>query len=286
MSKINTQDPQQLIYSNEILTITALGGIKIEGMDRMRVTLKMEVNKTAIPPLRHNLDLYNDNQLEKLIRKACAKLEVGISVIEASLSELTAFMENYRLERQKERESKEPKRCILSETERQAAEAFLSCENLLEKTSELIQQSGIVGEQNNALLMYLIFTSRKREKPLHVVSLGASGMGKTHLQESVAALIPEEDKIEITTLSENAFYYFGQQELRNKLILIEDLDGAESALYPIRELQSKKYISKTIARKDTQGVTRTLHLKVEGPVSVSGSTTGRKSTRTMPTVHS
>jgi len=103
--------------------------------------------------------------------------------------------------------------------------------------------------------------------------LSTSGTGKTHLQEKVGELIPEEDKIEITTLSENAFYYFGQRELKNKLILIEDLDGAESSLYPLRELQSKKRISKTIAHKNTKGETRTIHLVVEGPVSVSGCTT-------------
>jgi predicted transcriptional regulator len=121
--------------------------------------------------------------------------------------------------------------------------------------------------------MYFIFTSRKLNQPLHIVSLGASGTGKTHLQEKIGELIPEEDKIEITTLSENAFYYFGQRELKNKLILIEDLDGAESSLYPLRELQSKKKISKTIAHKNTKGEMRTIHLIVEGPVSVSGCTT-------------
>jgi hypothetical protein len=131
----------------------------------------------------------------------------------------------------------------------------------------------MIGEASNRLLMYLIFTSRKQNQPLHIVSLGASGTGKTHLQEKVGELIPEEDRIEITTLSENAFYYFGQRELKNKLILIEDLDGAENVLYPLRELQSKKRISKTVAHKNTKGETRTLHLVVEGPVSVAGCTT-------------
>ena len=46
--------------------------------------------------------------------------------------------------------------------------------------------------------------------------------------------MPEEDKLEITTLSSNAFYYFGREELKHKLLLIEDLDGAESVLYPLR----------------------------------------------------
>jgi chromosomal replication initiation ATPase DnaA len=53
--------------------------------------------------------------------------------------------------------------------------------------------------------MYLVFTSRKGAQPLHVVSLGSSGTGKTHLQEKVGWLMPEEEKIEITTLSEMPF---------------------------------------------------------------------------------
>ena len=60
----------------------------------------------------------------------------------------------------------------------------------------------MIGEENNRLLMYLIFTSRKRETPLHVISLGSSGIGKTHLQEKVSALIPEEDKMESLSLDQ------------------------------------------------------------------------------------
>jgi hypothetical protein len=137
----------------------------------------------------------------------------------------------------------------------------------------MIGNSGVIGEETNRLLMYLIFTSRKGEHPLHIISLGNSGIGKTYLQEKVGELIPEEDKVEITTLSENALYYFGQRELKHRLVLIEDLDGAENVLYPLRELQSKKFITKTLAQKTTSGETKTVHIKVEGPVSVAGCTT-------------
>ncbi len=271
--QLHFSDPDQLIYQNELLTITVLGGIKLEGLDRMRATLKIELTDTHVPAVRHNLDLYNDIQLEKLIRKIAERLEIGTSVVSASLSELTESLEAYRLEKLTQIQGQELKPKQLSEEEIEEATALLKSSTLLEETNALVGKSGVIGEESNRLLMYLIFTSRKREQPLHIISLGASGTGKTHLQESVAALIPEEDKIEITTLSENAFYYFGQRELKNKLILIEDLDGAESALYPLRELQSKRKISKTIARKDTRGVTRSVHLVVEGPVSVSGCTT-------------
>jgi hypothetical protein len=108
---------------------------------------------------------------------------------------------------------------------------------------------------------------------LHCISLGSSGTGKTHLQSKVAELIPEHDIVDMTVLSENAFYYFNRTELQHKLILIEDMDGAENALYPLRELQSKRSITKRVSHKDRSGNTKTIKLTVEGPVCVAGCTT-------------
>jgi hypothetical protein len=262
--EINTENPEHIIYETEELGFAILGGIKLEGLDRLRVTLKIEVinrkfehylNNPEIANLavRHNLDLYNDTQVEKLIRRVAERLEIGTSSIAQNLADITSQLEIYRLERIKNSENENKITAkVLSKDERLAAETFLKSENLLQATNNKIGQSGMIGEESNRLLMYIIFTSRKLAQPLHIVSLGASGTGKTHLQEKIGELIPEEDKIEITVLSENAFYYFGQRELKHKLILIEDLDGAESSLYPLRELQSKKRISKTLAHKNTR----------------------------------
>jgi predicted transcriptional regulator len=224
--------------------------------------------------LRHTLDLYNDNQVEKFVRKVAERLEIGTSIVRRTLQELTKELENYRfLLISNEEQANKPYFKELSATEEKEAITFLKRKDLLTKTNELIGKSGVIGEQTNRLLMYLIFTSRKTNNPLHCISLGSSGVGKTHLQSKVSELIPEEDKIEITVLSANAFYYFNRTELQHKLILIEDLDGALSVLYPLRELQSKKRITKTVVHKDARGNTKTIHLTVEGPVSVSGCTT-------------
>ena len=272
--KLQVDSTDQLIYENDLLQLTVLGGIKLEGLDRMRSTLKVQLQESSRPPVRHNLDLYNDTQLEKFIRKCAERLEIGTSIISASLSELTEELEKYRLQEIKAKEENlKPKFKKLNLGEIEEAEFFLKQTDLLTKTNELIGKSGVIGEEVNRLLMYIIFTSRKREQPLHVIGLGSSGTGKTHLQEKVGELIPEEERVSITTLSENAFYYFGKQELKNKVILIEDLDGAENALYPLRELQSKKRITKTVVHKDRKGNTKTIHLTVEGPVSVAGCTT-------------
>jgi len=96
--KLQADNTDQLIYENDILQLTVLGGIKLEGLDRMRVTVKVQEQESSRPPVRHNLDLYNDTQLEKFIRKIADKLEIGTSVISASLSELTEELEKYRLQ--------------------------------------------------------------------------------------------------------------------------------------------------------------------------------------------
>jgi hypothetical protein len=208
MNNLNTQNPNQLEYTNKLIKIAVLGGIRLDGLDRMRVTVKIQGTEVDSLAVRHNLDLYNDTQVEKLIRKTATKLEIGTSVIEASINELIEALEKYRLE-QLENTNQKVITKQLTEKEKSEALQLLQSENLLTITNTLIGQSGIIGEETNRLIMYLIFSSRKREQPLHIISLGSSGTGKTHLQESIGNLIPDEEKTEITTLSENAFYYFG-----------------------------------------------------------------------------
>lgn len=277
-STLNTVNPDHLTWSSRIdkkrlLEISILGGVRLEGLDRMRVTLKIQLDYQVI---RHAFDLYNDTQLERFTRKAAERLSLGASVLQEVFRALTDDLEAYRLKAIKDKQTKTITRKALSKKEQENALNYLKGKDLMKRTRADIGTSGVVGEEINRLLMYIIFTSRKTARPLHVISFGSSGTGKTHLQERVGELMPEEDRIELTTLSENAFYYFGQRELKNKLILIEDLDGAENVLYPLRELMSKRRISKTIAHKTKSGETKTLHLVVEGPVSVAGCTTKDK----------
>jgi energy-coupling factor transporter ATP-binding protein EcfA2 len=272
-NNLNTSNPNHYIYDTKYLKIQILGGIRFNNLEAMRVTLGIQ-KQGAIQILRQNIDLYNDTSIEKLTRKVAERLEIGTTIVRRDLDQLTNELENYRLQ-ELENQSKQYEKQIkvLTEKEIKEATAFLAQDNLISKTNELIGLSGVIGEEINRLLMYIIFTSRKTNNPLHIVSLGSSGAGKSHLQGGVSQLIPEEDKIEMTVLSANAFYYFNRTELRHKLILIEDLDGAQSVLYPLREMQSKKVLTKTVVHKDKKGQSQTIHLTVEGPLCVSGCTT-------------
>ena len=270
---LDTTNPNNYEYTTKHLEIHILGGLKTNKLENLRVTISIQKPKQH-NILRHNIDLYNDNQVEKFTRKIAERLEIGTSLARRTLQDLTKELENYRFLLIEEYEQlHQPYFKELTGTEEKEAIKFLKRNDLLKKTNELIGKSGVIGEEHNRQTMFLIFTSRKTNNPLHCISLGSSGVGKTHLQSKVSELIPEEDKVEITVLSANAFYYFNRTELQHKLILIEDLDGAESVLYPLRELQTKKRITKTVVHKDTKGTTRTIHLTVEGPVSVAGCTT-------------
>jgi hypothetical protein len=285
---IDTTNPNAITYCTEELGFTILGGIRMDGLDRLRVTIRIEVTnrkfehyqnnpEIAALPVNHNLDLYNDVQVEKLIRKAAERLEVGTLQITKSIADITRQLELYRLQQLEQQQTgKETKQKILTEEERAAAINFLQQKNLMQQTNEAIGKAGVIGEEANRLLMYIIFTSRKRENPLHIISFGSSGAGKSHLQEKVAELIPEEDKVPSTSFTSNALYYFGEYDLQHKIILIEDMDGAETVLYALRELISKKYIVKLVPQKDSKGVTRTTMFKVNGPVTVAGCTTQEK----------
>ena len=183
----NTKNPDYLTFEVENILISILGGIALHPLDKLKITLKIERTDSPSPlhSIRHSLDLYNDDQTEKLIRKASERLETGSREIQVALSQMINELERYRLTQIEQQKPKQEEKETITEARKQAAIQLLKSKNLLKKTNELIGKTGMVGEENNRLLMYLVFTSRLREQPLHIISLGASGTGKTYLQEKI-----------------------------------------------------------------------------------------------------
>lgn len=276
ITKLNTNNPELLIYDNCELYFEILGGIKITGLDRMKVTLKVQHKEKINHPQWYSIDLYNQGQREQTINNVAETLELSTQATTTTFINLITELEHHRIKRIEALQPKEKPVHELSAAQRQTAINELKKPKLLQRTGQLLRECGIVGEENNSLIAYLIYTVRKQPVPLHVMFLGSSGSGKTYLQERISELIPEEDKIEITQITDNALYYFKQHELQHKLILIEDLDGAMTVFYPLRELQTKRRISKTVTLKDSKGNLKTITLTVEGPVCVSGCTTKEK----------
>src|SRR5580658_1322061 len=114
---IDVSNPDAITYSTDELTFTILGGVRLEGLDRLRVTLRTETLNRKFPhymnnpelaalPMHQSLDLYNDNQVEKLIRKTSERLEVGITPVAQALAAITRQLEHYRQQQIEARQTK------------------------------------------------------------------------------------------------------------------------------------------------------------------------------------
>jgi hypothetical protein len=92
---LDTSNSNNYEYITKHLELHILGGIKTNKLESLRITLSIQkLKKENI--LRHTLDLYNDNQVEKFVRKVAERLEVGTSVVRRTLQEVAKELENYR----------------------------------------------------------------------------------------------------------------------------------------------------------------------------------------------
>lgn len=150
----------------------------------------------------------------------------------------------------------------------------LQQDNLLKSINKLIEQSGIIGEENSRLLLFIIASSYKTKHPLHAIVQGSSGSGKTHLISKIADIIPQEDVLRFTRITESSLYNWGEYELVNKLLVIEDLDGLkEEAMFAMRELISNQRLSSSVSIKDKKGNIKSTKKEVKGVFSSLSATT-------------
>ena len=277
--KLNCNNEDFLSFEYENLLFSIIGGVALFPIDKLKITLGIQIknSKNPLHKIRQsNLDLYSEEQTQKFIRTASEKLELGSKQLNYAIAELTSTLEDYRNTKIEAQKPKEEKKKVLSEFRKEELLKILKSQNLFSTINNLIGKTGIVGEEKNRLIMWTVYVSRLMASPLHIICLGASGTGKTYLQERVAELFHKAEKVSFTASTEQAFYYVGKTELKHRIVLVEDMDGASSVLYVLRELQSKAYVSKLVPIKDSKGNMQTKMLEVEGPIVLSGTTTKEK----------
>ncbi|MBU0765310.1 MAG: toprim domain-containing protein [Bacteroidetes bacterium] len=276
--KLDTSNPENIRYLTDELEFALLGGIGIRQLDRMRVTLRTGRIPQLSPlhSIRQNLDLYNDEQVERYIRKAAERLEMGTAQLMQPVYCMIEQLEKYRFTRRTEQKQNMCKPKIeVNHADKQAALDALKRPDLLSFIRQSLAQTGLVGEENNGLLLFLIFLTRRFDHPLHAIVHGTSGSGKTHLLKSVLHLVPPESVYTTTALTENVLFYPPYKEFwKHKILLLEDLDGSYAALLPLREFMSNQYISKLSTEHDPKtGEFKQRFLEAEGPIVIAGATT-------------
>ncbi len=243
----------KLEFSTSSGTYFVLGSLPTD-LGTMKVSIHF-VERDSNHKHRNKVDLYEREQLIKFARTISELEDLELVDIEQDLTVLTDLLERERdkeLELEYESDDRLPK--VLTPQKQALAIDFLGEGNLIQRIDNLIEASGVVGEKSNRMMLFLIASTYKMPITLHSLIQGTSGSGKSHLLNAIASLMPQEDVLNMTRITSKSLYYYQKDELINKLVLIQDIDGLDSeALYAFREMQSAGSVSSSTIQKDKNG---------------------------------
>ena len=270
-SPLNTTNPHKITYETPTARYIVKGGLPRQ-LDKMLISLDVQHLETALK-YRCRLDLYEEKQTRKEAREAAEKLDLRSDLIENDLSELCDLLEEHRENGLETNNPKDNDPAPDLPTQAKCKD-FLSNPDLINRINELIGKSGITGEFNNRLFLFIIASSYKMPDTLHALIQGSSGSGKTHLLGKVADLMPQERVERFTRITDNSLYNYGEYELMHHLLCLEDVDGLkEEALFAWRELISNNMLRSSTSQKDDNGNSRGAKRIVRGPMASMCATT-------------
>jgi DNA primase len=243
---------------------------EVKGISRQGTQLRVTLKASRPDGLFElaTIDLYS-HRSRLWFAGLCAKL-LAISEDEAK-SDVNDVLG--RLESQQS-ETTEVGAVELSDTERGEAQEVLAAPDLIDRIAEDLETVGYTGERTNKLLCYLTAVSRKLDEPLSVLIQSRSAAGKSALQDAILSLVPDEDALHYSRVTDQALFYQNEDALAHKLLAIEEADGMGGAAYSIRAMQSAKKLTVAATAKDpTTGKMRTEQYTVKGPLAVMLTTT-------------
>ena len=121
---------------------------------------------------------------------------------------------------------------------------------LFQRITEDLTALGYVGEELNKQLLYIAASSRKIADPISILILSQSASGKSFLVETVRRLMPPEDVIAVSSLSDQALNYIPDGELLHKFLILGEAVHSETVEHQIREMLSSQELSRLVAIKD------------------------------------
>lgn len=248
-----------------------LRGIEQPSPARLRATIKAVSSEPSQLGRFHidTVDFYLSRSRRAFVLETARLFHETAEIIESDLNRLTERLEKHT----QQSESATPKLAV-SETDKAEALKFGRQPDLVGEILRDVEKLGLVGEETNKLMCYLVMTGRKMDDPLALLILSGSGAGKSLLQDVLLKLCPDEDLIKLTSLSDRALFYKDADSLKNKVLAVEEVAGAEGAHYAIRNLISaKKLVIETTVKNPMTGQLTTQVNTVNGPTAVFQTTT-------------
>jgi hypothetical protein len=219
-------------------------------------------------------NLYTAHQCAAFVKQAAIELGVSQEIVKGDLRHVLGKLEAMQDQQIRAALTPKPREVTMSEEDRTAALALLRDPNLLERVTADFERCGLVGEETNKQVAYLATVSRHLDSPLAVVVQSSSAAGKSSLMDAVLQFVPEEERIQYSSMTGQSLFYMGEMDLKHKVLAIVEEEGARSAAYALKLLQSEGALSIASTGKDpATGKLVTHQYRVEGPVMMFLTTT-------------
>ena len=248
-----------------------VGGLeKSLGTEALKLSLRLKVGDRFHLDC---LDLARDADRRRFVERGAEETGLHPDLLKRDLGRLLLAVEQVQAELACPQETVTPVR-VLTAAERMEALAWLTAQDLIGRLRAAFRLAGIVGEENNVLLVYLAGVSRLLERPLAVIVQSPSAAGKSMLMDSSLSFFPEECRIKYSAMTGQSLYYLGETDLKHKILAIVEEAGAEKASYALKLLQSEGELTIASTGKDpATGRMETQEYHVEGPVMIMLTTT-------------
>ncbi len=196
------------------------------------------------------LDLYSARQRGVFTKQASEELGIKEEVFRRDLGRVLLKLEELQDEQIKQALAPKEEAVPISDQDRAEAMELLRDPRLLERIVEDFARCGVVGEETNKLVGYLGAVSRHLDAPLAIIVQSSSAAGKSSLMEAVLAFMPEEQRVQYSAMTGQSLFYMGETDLKHKVLAIVEEEGAHSASYALKLLQSEGVLSIASTGKD------------------------------------
>jgi len=247
-----------------------VGGLeKTLGTEALKVALRLRVGERFHLDA---LDLARDAERRRFVERAAEETGLHVDLLRRDLARLLLAVEQAQAELARPAEEAAPA-VVLSEAERAEALAWAQAPELVARLRAALRRV-LVGEDANALVLYLVCTSRLLDKPLAGIVQSPSAAGKTTVMDAALSFFPEETRIKYSAMTGQSLFYMGDADLKHKILAIVEEAGAEKASYALKLLQSEGELTiASTGKNPTSGRMETQEYHVEGPVAIVLTTT-------------
>jgi DNA primase catalytic core len=219
-------------------------GVKELFVSNLRVNIRAEKGELSFID---NSDLYSARSRTSFSLHLSRLFDTESKRIEKDLIRIVEYLEE---ERDKSLSSGEETAYEMTESEIELGMEFLTSADMFDRIVQDTELLGYVGEEINKILIYLAASSRKLDDPISVIVMSESAAGKSYLIDTVKKLIPPEDVVSMTSLSDQALNYLPEEGLKHKFLVMGEAVHSEVVEHQIREMLSAHELSRLVTTKD------------------------------------